>query len=176
MQQVAAIAREGSFAKAAKALRISQPALSRSIRAVEESIGVRLFERGREGTFPTDAGLAFLQQAADILALADNMGRELTRIKGDNTGQVHVGGKTLAAIPVGQWIRFEISASLGEQSTGTWHMTVTVPGQEPQRFAGLANHSPEWKTLNWLGFSSMNTGQAVWCLDNLRLTNGSPAN
>lgn len=97
MRQVAAIAREGGFAKAAKVLHISQPALSRSIREVERNVGFRLFDREREGTFLTDAGLAFMHKAADILALADGMERELTRIKGDNTGYVHVGGGVFAA-------------------------------------------------------------------------------
>jgi DNA-binding transcriptional LysR family regulator len=57
MRQVAAIAKEGSFAKAARVLHISQPALSRSIREVERKTGFRLFDREREGTFLTDAGL-----------------------------------------------------------------------------------------------------------------------
>jgi len=96
MRQVAAIAKEGSFAKAAKVLHISQPALSRSIRSVENTIGFPLFDREREGTFLTDAGLAFMHKASDILALADNFERELTRIKGDNTGYVHIGGGVFA--------------------------------------------------------------------------------
>ena len=96
MRQVAAIAKEGSFAKAAKVLHISQPALSRSIREVEEKVGFRMFDREREGTFLTDAGLAFMHKASDILALADNFEQEIQRIKGDNTGYVHVGGGVFA--------------------------------------------------------------------------------
>jgi DNA-binding transcriptional LysR family regulator len=96
MQQVAAIAKEGSFAKAARVLHISQPALSRSIREVECKTGFRLFDRDREGTFLTDAGVAFMHQASDILALADQMERQLTRLKQDNTGYVYVGGGVYA--------------------------------------------------------------------------------
>ncbi|HMP74180.1 MAG TPA: LysR family transcriptional regulator, partial [Kiritimatiellia bacterium] len=47
MRQVAAIATEGSFAKASKVLHMSQPALSRSIQEVERKAGFRLFDRGR---------------------------------------------------------------------------------------------------------------------------------
>jgi DNA-binding transcriptional LysR family regulator len=96
MRQVAAIAKEGSFAKAARVLHISQPALSRSIREVERKTGFRLFDREREGTFLTDAGLAFMHQASDILALADQMERQLTSLKADNTSYVHVGGGVYA--------------------------------------------------------------------------------
>lgn len=91
MRQVAAIASEGSFAKAAKVLHISQPALSRSIQEVERKAGFRLFERGREGTLLTDSGRAFMQQASDILALADGMERELALIKGLETGDLFIG-------------------------------------------------------------------------------------
>jgi DNA-binding transcriptional LysR family regulator len=96
MRQAAAIAKEGSFAKAARVLHISQPALSRSIREVERKTGFRLFDREREGTFLTDAGLAFMHQASDILALADHMEQQLMRLKEDNTGYVYVGGGVYA--------------------------------------------------------------------------------
>ncbi|HMP74635.1 MAG TPA: LysR family transcriptional regulator, partial [Kiritimatiellia bacterium] len=70
IRQVATVASEGGFAKAAKVLHISQPALSRSIQEVERKAGFRIFERGREGALLTDAGRSFLRQAGDILALA----------------------------------------------------------------------------------------------------------
>ncbi len=88
-----------------------------------------------------------------------------------HSGQVQANGKTLTTIPAGQWVRFEISAGLGEQSTGTWDMVITIRGQTPQRFPGLKNRSPEWKALQWLGFSSMNTDESTFYLDNLSLAN-----
>jgi len=91
MRQVAAIASEGSFAKAAKVLHISQPALSRSIQEVERKAGFRLFDRGREGALLTDSGRAFMRQASDLLALADGMARELALIKGLDTGDLIIG-------------------------------------------------------------------------------------
>ncbi|HMO49521.1 MAG TPA: LysR family transcriptional regulator [Kiritimatiellia bacterium] len=91
MRQVAAIASEGSFAGAAKVLHMSQPALSRSIQEVERKAGFRLFDRGRDGAMLTDAGRAFMQQASDILALADGMERELALIKGLDTGDLFIG-------------------------------------------------------------------------------------
>jgi DNA-binding transcriptional LysR family regulator len=91
MRQVATIASEGSFAKAARALHISQPALSRSIQEVERKTGFKIFERSREGAMLTDAGRSFMLQASDILALADNMERELALIKGLDVGEVHIG-------------------------------------------------------------------------------------
>ena len=91
MRQVAAIATEGSFAKASKVLHMSQPALSRSIQEVERKAGFRLFDRGRDGAILTDAGRAFMRQASDLLALADGMERELALIKGLDTGDLVIG-------------------------------------------------------------------------------------
>ena len=96
MRQVAAVAKEGGFAKAAKVLHISQPALSRSIQEVERKAGFRIFERGREGALLTDAGRSFLRQAGDILTLADSFERDLALIKGLDTGDLYVGAGVFA--------------------------------------------------------------------------------
>jgi hypothetical protein len=87
-------------------------------------------------------------------------------------GTLQVGGKTLLEPPVGKWIHFEVTAGLGEQSTGTWNLAVTLPGEEPRRFEGLANGHLDWKTLHWLGFSSMAEERVAWYLDNLELSTG----
>lgn len=97
MRQVAAIAKEGGFAKAAKVLHISQPALSRSIQEVERKVGFRIFERGREGALLTDAGRSFLRQAGDILVLAENFERDLALIKGLNIGDLYIGSGVFAS-------------------------------------------------------------------------------
>ena len=61
--------------------------------------------------------------------------------------------------------------ALGAQSTGTWDLIVTLPGESPRRFAGLKNGSPDWKTLHWFGFCSTADAKTVFYLDNLMLTN-----
>ena len=86
-------------------------------------------------------------------------------------GEVRVGGKTLMQLPIGEWARFEVTAGLGNRSTGTWDLAITLPGEPPQRFADLPNGSPDWKTLTWLGWSSTGAERAVWYLDNMKLTN-----
>ena len=89
-------------------------------------------------------------------------------------GALSVGGKKLLDLPVGQWVRLEVRAGLGDESTGTWDLTVTVGGQPPRRFEKLANGSAEWKTLAWLGFSSTATDTTAFYLDNLELTTTQP--
>ena len=65
MRQLLALGEQGSFARAARQLGITQPALSRSVQALEARIGARLFDRGREGVIPTDVGRLLLDLARD---------------------------------------------------------------------------------------------------------------
>lgn len=78
LQHAIAVADEASFALAAQALGLSQPALSRSIQSLETQLGVQLFERGHRRIEPTDIGRLFLERARELLQrhvmLADEMG------------------------------------------------------------------------------------------------------
>ncbi len=65
-----AVATFGGFHRAAEALRISQPAVSARIKALEESLGVRLFSRSRGGLIVSDAGRTFRPHAEQLLKTA----------------------------------------------------------------------------------------------------------
>lgn len=62
-----AIADYGGLAKAARALRSSPPAVTRTIAALEERLGVRLFERTTRSLYLTEPGLTFLEDARRLL-------------------------------------------------------------------------------------------------------------
>ena len=59
------------FGRTAELIHLSQPALSLQIRALEEEVGVRLFERNRRKTTLTAAGLAFRDDAAAAVSQLD---------------------------------------------------------------------------------------------------------
>jgi len=61
------VAKEGSFTNAAKALGISQPAVSQNIAEIEKGIGVKLFDRIRGEISLTDTGESFKKYAENIL-------------------------------------------------------------------------------------------------------------
>ncbi|MFA6264882.1 MAG: pca operon transcription factor PcaQ [Pseudolabrys sp.] len=63
-----AIAQHHSVGAAADALAITQPALSKTLRELEDELGVRLFERGRRGMTLSRFGEIFLQHAAGSIA------------------------------------------------------------------------------------------------------------
>lgn len=73
------VAREGSFTRAAAQMRVSQSALSQTIRALEERLGLRLLTRTTRRVAPTDAGERLLATigprldgiASDLAALSD---------------------------------------------------------------------------------------------------------
>ena len=62
-----AVAREGSFTKAAAALGVSQPAVSQNVADLEKSLGVKLFERLRGEVVLTPEGEVFMKYARNIL-------------------------------------------------------------------------------------------------------------
>ncbi|WP_031110108.1 LysR family transcriptional regulator, partial [Streptomyces sp. NRRL S-146] len=62
-----AVAEELHFTRAAERLYVSQPALSKQIRALERQVGVELFRRDRHGVALTDAGTALLPHARGVL-------------------------------------------------------------------------------------------------------------
>jgi DNA-binding transcriptional LysR family regulator len=62
------ISEAGSFSAAAKQLGVSQPALSRTIRLIEEALGTRLFDRDTRNVMLTPAGLELRPIAGRLLA------------------------------------------------------------------------------------------------------------
>jgi DNA-binding transcriptional LysR family regulator len=72
-----AVADELSFRRAAEALMIAQPVLSRQIKAFEAELGVQLFVRDTRGTELTDQGRLLYQEAGTLLAAASAMRRRV---------------------------------------------------------------------------------------------------
>lgn len=85
-----AVWRHGSFRRAAAEQHLSQPALSRSIRNLEEALGVTLFDRQATEIALTAYGEAFLHRAEAIVIEAAELEREMKLIKGLGTGRFSV--------------------------------------------------------------------------------------
>ncbi len=88
---IRAIAREGSITAAAKALYISQPSLSQTLRQIEAELGVALFDRDTLPLRPTYAGEKYLECADTILAASERLDNQLQEIRQENSGRLRLG-------------------------------------------------------------------------------------
>ena len=92
------VAQEENITKAANALHITQPALSRQIAQMEEEMGVRLFERSTRRLTLTNEGLLLRRRAEEILELVDKTQKELAVQEELIEGTVCIGCGDLAAV------------------------------------------------------------------------------
>ncbi len=79
------------FGRTAELIHLSQPALSLQIRALEEEVGVRLFERNRRKTTLTAAGVAFRNDAAAALSQLDRATRKARLAGSGKLGVLRIG-------------------------------------------------------------------------------------
>jgi len=91
-----ALADHRNFARAAGAIHLSQPALSRAIKELEQRAGTRLFDRTSQGAEPTDAGMVFLDHAREVMSRAADLGREMNLLTGLEKGELCIGAGTYA--------------------------------------------------------------------------------
>jgi DNA-binding transcriptional LysR family regulator len=79
------------FGRTAELIHLSQPALSLQIRALEEEVGVRLFERNRRKTTLTAAGLIFRDDAAGVVSQLDQAIRRARLAADGKLGLLRIG-------------------------------------------------------------------------------------
>jgi hypothetical protein len=79
------------------------------------------------------------------------------------------------AVPLQKWIRFELSAVIGDAVTGRWNLKVTPEGEATQEFKGLPCRHPDMKTLEWVGFISNANEKTEFYLDDLAILTDDPA-
>lgn len=86
-----AVAEELNFRRAAERLHLAQPALSRTIKDMENNLGVRLFERSTRMVIMTPAATLFLPEARDVLDHLSAAIRIAQRVDGGDLGTLSVG-------------------------------------------------------------------------------------
>lgn len=86
-----AVAKTGNISRAAKELFVSQPAISKSISKLEESLGVPLFTRNSRGVSLTAEGQVLFQHVVTAFDTLNRGEKELKRIRNFNIGQLRIG-------------------------------------------------------------------------------------
>ena len=90
LRQLTAIVEYGSLRAAARGLKLPQPALTRSVRALERELDVELFTRQTTGMVLTHAGRRFHRHAAAIVNEARRAREEIAQERGESAGSVSV--------------------------------------------------------------------------------------
>ena len=88
IEMFVAVAGEGGFAAAARKLRISPPAVTRGIAALEARLGTALFHRSTRAVALTDAGSVFLGEARRLLAGLAEAERAVRGVQAEPSGQL----------------------------------------------------------------------------------------
>lgn len=98
METFTAVVQAGGMRKAAAVLNLSQPAISRAVRDLEETFGVPLLQRTPRGVEPTAFGLALVRRAGAMLDELDSTVDELVAIADPGRGTVRLGaGESIQA-------------------------------------------------------------------------------
>ena len=121
------VAEQGHLTKAATLLHVSQPAVSGQVKALEEALGLRLFERSPTGVRLTKAGEALLPRARSALAAAAEFTTSAKKLAGHLTGKARVG--TILDPASSAWVRSSARCSSTIRgSTWNWR-TGSRPGR-----------------------------------------------
>lgn len=90
-RHVLALDQHRNFARAADALGLTQPALTRSLQVLEKSIGARLFDRNRARVEPTPVGERLIERARLLVNQAHDIEQDLQQMLGLEVGLLRIG-------------------------------------------------------------------------------------
>ena len=96
LRHFVAVAERLHFGRAAAALHMSQPPLSRSIRSLEARLGATLLARSRRRVELTPEGARFLEEAKRVLALLESAVHEVGKMAAGDSGRLRLGFVSLA--------------------------------------------------------------------------------
>src|SRR3954468_23798973 len=114
LRTIAAVARHGSFSKAADELHLAQSAVSQQVRRFEQELSVEVFRRNSRSVELTAEGEVILGYAQRVLREVDGMHSELGELTGLVRGEVRIGGM----YPTGPYDLAEILAEFRARHPG----------------------------------------------------------
>src|SRR4030095_10260831 len=91
IEYFAVVAEHGNVRRAAEALDLSPPALSKSLRRLEKSVGAKLVKRTPKGVELTDVGVAMVGQVRRIRLTLDDVAREAAEFSQGQAGYLRLG-------------------------------------------------------------------------------------
>ena len=135
IQYVLTVLREGSITGASKRLYVSQPALSQTIKQIEQDLGATIFDRSTDPISLTFAGQKYVDAAQKILDIDRNLRAQIAETKDEIHGRIRVGisvqrGLQLLPLVVPEFSRLYpfIKIELVEHGSATLER-MTIEGQ-----------------------------------------------
>ncbi|MEO3947549.1 LysR family transcriptional regulator [Gorillibacterium sp. CAU 1737] len=113
------VAEKGTFSAAAQALHMTQPGVTMQIQSLEEHFGARMFRRLPKSVELTEAGLALLPYARQMVALMGRTDREMSRFTRELRGRLELG----TSLTIGEYILPRLIGPFYEQFP---HITVNM--------------------------------------------------
>lgn len=114
LQVFYAVTQSGSISKASERLYISQPAVSRQVKALEEALGMHLLDRLPRGVRLTGAGQLLAEYASRLFALEARAESELNRMRSLEAGRLSLGASTT----IGNYLLPPVLARFRERHPG----------------------------------------------------------
>ena len=109
-----AVAHRLNFRKASEELLLTQPAVTQQVKALEEELGVSLFDRSKGRVSLTPSGEVLLGYAERLKALVDEAGQAIAEVSGTRADELRVG----ASQTIGQYLLPKLLAEFRRESPG----------------------------------------------------------
>ena len=150
------VANQASFRRAAEVLYITQPAVTQQIKALEEELGSRLFDRNGGKVRLTAAGEVLLRRAGEAESILSRAIEEIGTLEGDVRGALHVAASTTIAqyvLPrlLAEFARQHPAVRLELESANTQRVVEAVAsGEAPIGLIEGPAHRQELQVERWL--------------------------
>lgn len=183
-RHVLALDQHRNFARAAEALGLTQPALTRSLQVLEKSVGARLFDRNRTRMEPTPVGERLIERARLLVNQALDIEQDLKQMLGLEVGLLRIGaGPYPADLSVGTAIgrlvqrhpTLMVDLSVADWSdlirrvaSGELELAIADTGLAKQDERLVADSLPQHKLSFFCRKGHPLSGRAALTLDELR--------
>jgi DNA-binding transcriptional LysR family regulator len=166
------VVQAGSMSKAAALLNTGQPAISRSIAELENTLGVRLLDRSRQGVTPTDYGRALLDGGTAVFDELRQAVKSIELLTDPSVGEVRVGcnpflAASFVSAAVDRLSRFypRVVFRLVTAYVETLHRELTERNVDlliARRFSGIADEQLDYEFLFDDSYSIVVGAQNSW--------------
>ena len=160
-----AVAREENMTRAAEQLHVTQPTLSKALKALEEELGKKLFTRRSFSIRLTEEGMLLRDRAEDLVAMADKIEQEFMSLDDITGGDLYFG---LAESYQIRYLAREISRFKAAYPELNYHITSGDTEQVTEKldkglldFAVICSELPDTRKYDYIEFPGSDTWGVV---------------